>query len=229
MYFVNYLCIMKLLVLNYEYPPIGGEAGAISKNIADGLAVRGHNITVLTTYYDGTEATSVENGVRVIRLKSKRKDASHSNVREMISWMIMARKFLKKHLQTEKYDLCVANFALPCGEVAYSMREMYHLPYTIISHGPDIPWNCPKQMMWYHAACYHWIRKICMQAERNYVRSDEMLANINAFLGGSKNKNKLIRNVSDSEYDWANIVKEYEEDFERIIERTRICGRTQIC
>ncbi len=220
---------MKLLVLNYEYPPIGGEAGAISKNIADGLAVRGHNITVLTTYYDGTEATSVENGVRVIRLKSKRKDASHSNVREMISWMIMARKFLKKHLQTEKYDLCVANFALPCGEVAYSMREMYHLPYTIISHGPDIPWNCPKQMMWYHAACYHWIRKICMQAERNYVRSDEMLANINAFLGGSKNKNKLIRNVSDSEYDWANIVKEYEEDFERIIERTRICGRTQIC
>ena len=220
---------MKLLVLNYEYPPIGGQAGAISKNIADGLAVRGHDITMLTTYYDGTEATSVENGVRVIRLKSKRKDASHSNVREMISWMIMARKFLKKHLQTEKYDLCVANFALPCGEIAYSMKEMYHLPYTIISHGPDIPWNNPKQMMWYHAACYHWIRKICMQAERNYVRSDEMLANINAFLGGSKNKNKLIRNGSDSEYDWANIVKEYEEDFERIIERSRISGRTQIC
>ena len=220
---------MKLLVLNYEYPPIGGEAGAISKNIADGLAVRGHDITVLTIYYDGTEATSVENGVRVIRLKSKRKDANHSNVREMISWMIMARKFLKKHLQTEKYDLCVANFALPCGEVAYSMREMYHLPYTIISHGPDIPWNNPQQMMWYHAACYHWIRKICMQAERNYVRSDEMLSNINAFLGGSKNKNKLIRNGSDSEYDWENIVKEYEEDFERIIERSRISGRTQIC
>lgn len=219
---------MKLLVLNYEYPPIGGQAGAISKNIADRLASRRHDITVLTTYYDGTEATSVENGVRVIRLKSKRKDARLSNVREMISWMIMARKFLKKHLHTEKYDLCVANFALPCGEIAYSMKEMYHLPYTIISHGPDIPWNNPKQMMWYHAACYHWIRKICMQAERNYVCSDEMLSNINAFLGGTKNKNKLIHNNFDSEHNCSDMVKEYEEDFERIIERARISGRTQI-
>lgn len=185
---------MKLLVLNYEYPPLGGGAGFICKSIAEGLAVLGHDITVLTTYYDGTETTCIENGVRVIRLKSRRKDIFQSNVREMLSWMITARRFLKKHLQTEKYDLCFANFALPCGEVAYSMKEMYHLPYTIISHGHDIPWFFPEQMMWYHAACYHWIRKICMQSERNYVQSNEMLTNINAFLGGTTGKNKLIYN-----------------------------------
>ena len=185
---------MKLLVLNYEYPPLGGGAGAISKNIAEGLAALGHNITVLTTYYQGTEEDCISNGVRVIRLKSKRKDIFQSNIREMLSWMICARRFLKKHLQEEKYNLCFANFALPCGEIAYSMQQMYHLPYTIISHGHDIPWFFPEQMMWYHAACYHWIRKICMQSKRNYVQSDEMLTNINAFLGGTAAKNKLIYN-----------------------------------
>ena len=185
---------MKLLVLNYEYPPIGGGAGFISKNIAEGLASLGHDITVLTTYFEGTEYTSIENNVRVIRLKSKRKNVFQSNIREMLSWIIHARKFLKVHLQTEKYDLCFANFALPCGEVAYGMKELFHLPYTIISHGHDIPWFFPEQMMWYHAACYQWIRKICMQSERNYVQSDEMLNNINAFLGGIANKNKLIYN-----------------------------------
>ena len=92
---------MKLLVLNYEYPPLGGGAGVICKNIAEGLASLGHDITVLTTYYDGTETTCIENGVRVIRLKSRRKDIFQSNVREMLSWMITARRFLKKHLQTE--------------------------------------------------------------------------------------------------------------------------------
>ena len=183
---------MKLLVLNYEYPPLGGGAGIISKNIADGLAALGNEVTVLTTYYEGTEEDSIENGVHIIRLKSKRKDVFQSNIREMLSWMICAKRFLKKHLQVGKYDLCFANFALPCGEVAYSMKDMFHLPYVIISHGHDIPWFFPEQMMWYHAACYHWIRKICMQAERNYVCSDEMLSNINAFLGGTKNKNKLI-------------------------------------
>jgi glycosyltransferase involved in cell wall biosynthesis len=38
---------MKLLILNYEYPPLGGGAGVITQNIAEGLAARGHNITVL--------------------------------------------------------------------------------------------------------------------------------------------------------------------------------------
>ncbi|MBO7572821.1 MAG: glycosyltransferase family 4 protein [Bacteroidales bacterium] len=185
---------MKLLVLNYEYPPLGGGAGIISKNIAEGLATLGHEVTVLTTYYEGTEEDSTENGVRVLRLKSKRKDVFQSNIREMLSWMICAKRFLKKHLQVGKYDLCFANFALPCGEVAYSMKEMFHLPYVIVSHGHDIPWFFPEQMMWYHAACYHWIRKICMQSKRNYVQSDEMLSNINAFLGGTTAKNKLIFN-----------------------------------
>jgi len=185
---------MKLLVLNYEYPPLGGGAGLISKNIAEGLAALGNEVTVLTTYYQGTEEDSIENGVHVIRLKSKRKDVFQSNVREMLSWMFCAKRFLKKHLETEKYNLCFANFALPCGEVAYSMKEMFHLPYTIISHGHDIPWFFPEQMMWYHAACYHWIRKICMQSRRNYVQSDEMLSNINAFLSGNTAKNKLIFN-----------------------------------
>ncbi|MBR5983792.1 MAG: glycosyltransferase family 4 protein [Bacteroidales bacterium] len=185
---------MKLLVLNYEYPPLGGGAGIISKNIAEGLAALGNEVTVLTTYYEGTEEDSIENGVRVLRLKSKRKDVFQSNIREMLSWMICAKRFLKKHLQVGKYDLCFANFALPCGEVAYSMKDMFHLPYVIISHGHDIPWFFPEQMMWYHAACYHWIRKICMQSKRNYVQSDEMLSNINAFLGGTTAKNKLIFN-----------------------------------
>ena len=185
---------MKLLVLNYEYPPLGGGAGLISKNIAEGLAALGNEVTVLTTYYEGTEEDSIENGVHVIRLKSKRKDVFQSNVREMLSWMICAKRFLKKHLEVEKYNLCFANFALPCGEVAYSMKEMFRLPYTIISHGHDIPWFFPEQMMWYHAACYHWIRKICMQSRRNYVQSDEMLNNINAFLSGNTAKNKLIFN-----------------------------------
>jgi len=185
---------MKLLVLNYEYPPLGGGAGIISKNIAEGLAALGNEVTVLATYYEGTAEDCTENGVRVLRLKSKRKDVFQSNIREMLSWMICAKRFLKKHLQVGKYDLCFANFALPCGEVAYSMKEMFHLPYVIISHGHDIPWFFPEQMMWYHAACYHWIRKICMQSKRNYVQSDEMLSNINAFLGGTTAKNKLIFN-----------------------------------
>jgi glycosyltransferase involved in cell wall biosynthesis len=113
----------------------------------------------------------------------------------MISWMKLSKKFLKEHLKAEKYDFCLANFALPGGEVAYSMKLLYRLPYAILSHGYDIPWSFPEQMMWYHAIAYHWIHKICQQSERNYIQSKDMKDNIDSFIGKKfQEKNMIIPN-----------------------------------
>ncbi|MDD4149079.1 MAG: glycosyltransferase family 4 protein [Bacteroidales bacterium] len=189
---------MRILILNYEYPPLGGEAGVITKDIATGLAKRNHKITVISTWYEGEKEDHAENSLRIIRLKCKRKEVDKSNPREMLSWIFATKKYLKKHLLTNKYDICFANFALPGGEVAYSMKLMFGLPYVVMSHGPDIPWIMPKQMMWYHAFTYQWIRKTCLQSERNYVQSNEMKNNLDAFLGKSFNdKNKIIYNAWD--------------------------------
>ena len=186
---------MKLLILNYEYPPLGGGAGVITQNIAEGLAARGHNITVITTWFLGEEEDSTIGTLRIIRLKCKRKVVYKSNPIEMLSWMNAAKSFLKKHLLTEKYDLSFANFSLPGGEVAYSMKLMYNLPYVVMSHGHDIPWFMPEQMMWYHALTYQWIRTICLHSKRNYVQSQDMKDNIDAFLGKTFSvNNKIIYN-----------------------------------
>ncbi len=192
---------MKLLILNYEYPPLGGGAGVITSNIAEGLAKRGHEVTVVTTWFEGEEIVSVKENLRIIRLKSKRKKIYKSNPLEMWSWMRISKQFLRKHLLTERYDLCFANFALPGGEVAYTMKYRYRLPYMIISHGHDIPWFFPEQMFWYHLFTYHWIRNICLQSERNFVQSDDMKKNIDAFLGPKHHhKNIIVHNGWDSSY-----------------------------
>ncbi|HOZ30760.1 MAG TPA: glycosyltransferase family 4 protein [Bacteroidales bacterium] len=186
---------MRLLILNYEYPPLGGGAGVITQNIAEGLASRRHQISVITTWYEGEPEEITSGNLRIIRLKSKRKKLFQSNPVEMLSWMFAAKKFLNKHLLTEKYDLCFANFSLPGGEVAYSIKLKYKIPYVLMSHGHDIPWFMPEEMMWYHAFTYHWIHTICLQSERNYVQSEDMKKNIDSFLGRSFNsKNKVIYN-----------------------------------
>ena len=41
---------MKILVLSYEYPPIGGGGGIICKNISENLAKLGNRVTVLTQH-----------------------------------------------------------------------------------------------------------------------------------------------------------------------------------
>ena len=39
---------MKILVLCYEYPPIGGGGGEVAKRVAEKLAARGHEVRVQT-------------------------------------------------------------------------------------------------------------------------------------------------------------------------------------
>ena len=87
---------MKLLILNYEYPPLGGGAGVITQNIAEGLSKLGHEISVVTTWFQGEKEVEIVNdNLKIIRLKSKRKYLYRSNPREMLSWISYAKGFSK--------------------------------------------------------------------------------------------------------------------------------------
>ncbi|MFP4663732.1 MAG: glycosyltransferase family 4 protein [Bacteroidales bacterium] len=174
---------MRILMLNYEFPPIGGGAGEISRQIAQGLSGYGHEVHVLTSGMGDEPLSSVENDVQITRLRSKRKHIYQSNPREMLSWMRMAKVFLRKYLQNNPYDLCFAHFALPGGDVAYSMKQEFDLPYVVMSHGHDIPWFFPKQMFLYHALTYQWIWKIVINSRGLFVQSDAMEINARNFLG----------------------------------------------
>lgn len=180
-------------MINYEYPPIGGGAGVIAKHIAEGLVELGHDVHVVSVHYDDLPNSTEENGVLVTRLKSKRKYAWQSNPLEMLSWMRLSKKFLRQHLKKEFYNVCFAHFALPGGEVAYSMQLEFGLPYVVMSHGHDLPWFFPKQMWFYHSLTYFWIRKIVLNSKALFVQSDAMETNAHLFLG--KQNSKLIKQI----------------------------------
>lgn len=186
---------MKLLVLNYEYPPLGGGAGVISQYISEGLAAIGYKVTVVTTGTDNLPDDTQTGLLRIIRLPARRKFSYRSNPLEMWSWMRLANRFLNLHLKTEKYDLCFANFSIPGGLVALNMFRRKGLPYTLISHGHDIPWFFPRQMFWYHLMLYHTIRHVVLNSRLNFVQSDEMKRNIDAFTGSVfSSKNVIVPN-----------------------------------
>lgn len=190
---------MKLLVLNYEYPPLGGGAGFISQNIAEKIAGLGHKVTVVTTWYKTEKETEQKGNLTIIRLKSKRKHIYKSSVSEMLSWIRECRKFLLNYCKTENFDHCFANFSMPGGSVALTLKRIFGLQYSIISHGHDIPWRYPEQMRLFHIAAYYKIRKICRESEINFVQTKEMKDNIDRFLGkASSKKNILIPNGVDT-------------------------------
>lgn len=185
---------MKILILNYEYPPLGGGAGVVSQYHAVGFAKLGHKVTVVTTWFEGEKNIESNKNLTVIKLKSKRRYSYKSTPDEWISWIYKSKKFLKDYLKSHKYDFCFAHFALPGGEVAKFLNNEFDIPYAVISHGQDIPWFFPKQMLKYHIITYLWIKQICKKADNLILLTEAMNKNADRFMGKYKNKNLIIPN-----------------------------------
>lgn len=190
-----------ILILNYEYPPLGGGAGIISEAHARRLAESGHEITVVTCsdrneYYEEYQ----EANMKIIRLCCKRKYKYRSSLVEKWDWMQKAKKYLMT-MQTVPFDLCMAHFSLPGGLVAQFLKKKKGIPYYVISHGQDIPWLYPKQMFVYHLLLAPVIRRVLRNAENVYVQSEIMYRNVTRFLKDEKTRVTTIANGCYT--DWA--------------------------
>ncbi len=178
---------MKILMLNYEYPPLGGGAGRICKNISEHLVLLGHQVTVLTTWFEGlSDYESAEQKPIIIRLHSSRKKLFRSNPFEMYDWIKKGWIFLQKHLDSESYDLVFANFTIPGGWLALKIKKKFRIPFCVISHGHDIPWFYKKQMFFYHLLMYKKIKHILNEATYLFVQSNAMRVNAERFLGSNR-------------------------------------------
>ncbi len=185
---------MNILILNYEYPPLGGGAGVVSRYHAEGLSKLGHKVTVLTAWYEGEKEIEEIDNLKIIKLKSKRKYTYKSTPDEWLSWIRKSKSFLESYLKKNSYDFCFAHFALPGGEVAKYINKKFNLPYAVISHGQDIPWFFPKQMFKYHILTYFWIKIICKKADKLVLLTEAMKKNADLFMGKEKYKNIIIPN-----------------------------------
>ena len=59
---------MNILVLNYEFPPIGGGGGAVSRDLAISLQRRGHRVLVITMQYGSLPEKEEIEGVVIYRV-----------------------------------------------------------------------------------------------------------------------------------------------------------------
>ena len=59
---------MKILMLNYEFPPLGGGASPVSYNLAKELVKQGHSIDVVTMGFKGLKRFEVVDGINVYRV-----------------------------------------------------------------------------------------------------------------------------------------------------------------
>jgi glycosyltransferase involved in cell wall biosynthesis len=165
---------VNLLLVNYEYPPVGGGAANATRFIGRALADLGHRITVLTAAF-GTERGWVKDeAVAVLRLDSLRKAPDRSNMREMLSFLRHALSSAGGIARERGIDGVITFFTLPCGPVGLLLRRM-GIPYVVSLRGGDVPGLVP-QLNLFHALVRPLRRMILRRAVAVIANSPSLAA-----------------------------------------------------
>lgn len=131
----------KILMLNNEYPPLGGGTGTVNKEVLERLALYPNLKIDLVTGWQGKgkKIEKVGENVRIIKLGLNNKNIHHASNSELIKYTLKAFLETRRLHKKEKYNLCFAWSTIPAGFVSYLLLVFYKLPYMVRVGGPDIP------------------------------------------------------------------------------------------
>lgn len=148
---------MKVLFLNYEYPPLGGGASVATEAILrEWTKTPGMEVHLVTAAV-GVEYECVHVGgqVYVHRVPiGKNPEKLHSqSLRDIFvytikSWLFL-QSFIREENKKQKFDITLAFFTVPCGFVAYLLKLFHGIPYVVSLRGADVPGFSEKYDQFY--------------------------------------------------------------------------------
>src|SRR3989344_338565 len=162
---------MKILMLNYEFPPLGGGGGKQAMYLAKEYAKK-NDVYFLTVGFDkfGVEE---KDGYKLHRIKTSRKLTYKCSISEMLSYINQARKVLPKIVNEFKPEIVHIFFTLPSGLLVFhpSLRK---IPYVVSVRGSDVPERSPDRFKLMYTLMLPFANRIWNKAKKVVCNSEDL-------------------------------------------------------
>lgn len=136
---------MNILMLNYEFPPVGGGASPITAALARHLVLQGHDVDVVTMRYGDLPAFEQRDGINIYRTPALRRQPDICRTHEMATYLAGALPKTLELIRAKKYDIIHAHFIIPTGPLAWLVSQTAGVPFIVTCHGSDIPGYNPDR------------------------------------------------------------------------------------
>lgn len=141
---------MRILLVNYEYPPLGGGAASATLHMARQWVSQGHEVCVLTSAFENLPRRETQDGVLIKRVRAVRKRASGSTPLEMATFVLGGLVRMPLLLRRWQPDVACLMFAVPCGPMGLITKVTSRLPYVVSLRGMDVPGFAAPDVVPYH-------------------------------------------------------------------------------
>lgn len=133
--------MMKILMLNNEFPPLGGGTGTVNAELFKQLKNEKNIRIDLITSTTGKkkEYEQFSDNIHIYKYPVNNRNIHHSSNPELIKYSLKAFFALIFRFRKRKYDLCMAWSTVPAGFVAFLFKILTKTPYFVRVGGPDIP------------------------------------------------------------------------------------------
>lgn len=136
---------MRILVLIYEFPPIGGGGGRAAQDLYSCLAERGHEIKLVTSHFQRLDRQEEIGGVEILRVPALRRQAFKAGFTTMLAYVVSALFHTLRLFRRWRPDLMHVHFAVPCGPLAWMLHHLTGIPYVLTAHLGDVPGGTPEK------------------------------------------------------------------------------------
>jgi len=165
---------MKILLVNYEFPPLGGGAGNATCHLAAGLAQLGDEVKVLTMAYNDLPVSEWCDGYEIVRAPARRARPDRCTPFEMTTFMLGGMFTAMKLSRSWRPDVTLAFFSIPGAPVAWALKVVTGIPYIVSLRGGDVPGFLPEDLKGYHRFTtplirFLWKRAACVTANGTWL------------------------------------------------------------
>ncbi|OGO02682.1 MAG: glycosyl transferase family 1 [Chloroflexi bacterium RBG_13_53_26] len=132
---------MRVLMLNNEFPPLGGGTGSVNQALMDRFAGLERFEIDLVTSARGRkpEQVAYADRIRIFKVPVNNQNIHHSTARELSTYAWLGWRKASRLQRERPYDLCMTWSTVPAGWIARRLWREHGLPYLVRITGPDIP------------------------------------------------------------------------------------------
>lgn len=126
---------MKILMLNYEFPPLGGGAANANRHILEEFTKEDVEIDLITSSPHDYSEEQFSDDITIYKVDVDKDEIHHWKQIEIIRYIWKGFKKSRELKDENDYDAIHAWFGFPCG----LMAKILGLPYIVSLRGSDVP------------------------------------------------------------------------------------------